>query len=80
MAKMRALGAVKELIIHHSAGASGNVVEFRKEHKAKGWADIGYHAVICNGSGGDNGELQGGRSEEFEGSAVFGNNAHKLHV
>jgi hypothetical protein len=71
---------IDALVIHHSAGASGSAVVFRLEHKAKGWSDIGYHAVITNGHGGPDGELQPGRPEEKDGAGVFGNNLRKLHI
>lgn len=68
------------LCIHHTASPSGNVVQFRKEHKARGWRDIGYHYIIGNGHGADDGELQVGRPEAMEGSAVYSANAGKLHI
>lgn len=80
MAQMRVLQSVEKLCIHHSAGSRGSVEEFRAEHKAKGWADIGYHAVIGNGHGAEDGLVDPGRSERFEGAGVFGNNAGILHV
>lgn len=80
MASMRAMGEVDKLCVHHSAGSRGSVAEFRSEHRAKGWADIGYHAVIGNGAGAENGEVEAGRSERWEGAGVFGANAGVLHV
>lgn len=71
---------INTLVIHHSASPSGNVVQFRAEHRARGWADIGYHEVICNGQGGHDGEIEAGRPHNIEGAAVFGNNRGKLHV
>jgi hypothetical protein len=68
------------LVIHHSAGASGNVSVFRNMHKAKGWQDVAYHAVICNGNGGADGLTQAGRSESLKGAGVWGNNANRLQV
>lgn len=68
------------LVIHHSASASGSVDEFRKEHMAKGWADIGYHEVIGNGHGSPDGHIGQGRQHQYLGAAVFGANTGKLHV
>ena len=57
------------IIIHHSAGESGNAQIFRDFHvHTRHWADIGYHYVICNGHGGADGEIQTGRSENLIGA------------
>jgi hypothetical protein len=68
------------LVIHHSASPTGSVEEFRREHKAKGWADIGYHDVIGNGHGMPDGHIGAGRPHNQVGAAVFGANTGKLHV
>ena len=39
----------KNIIIHHSAGSDGIALEtsqIRRQHKEKGWLDIGYHFLI----------------------------------
>lgn len=77
---MKPLGEVTHLVIHHSATPGGNVEAFRREHKARGFDDIGYHAVICNGRGGADGMIEPGRSEQFQGAGVYRNNRGKLHV
>ena len=71
---------IDTIVIHHSASKSGNVDIFRKEHMAKGWTDVGYHCVICNGHGGYDGQVQVGRPDTAIGAAVFGANIGKLHV
>jgi len=71
---------IDTLVIHHSAGASGNVRTFRAEHIARGWSDIGYHEVITNGHGGPDGSIEQGRPHNQVGAAVFGANTGKLHV
>jgi len=71
---------INTLVIHHSASPSGSVEEFRKEHKAKGWVDIGYHTVIGNGNGMLDGKAEQGRPDAKIGAAVFGNNSGKLFV
>lgn len=50
--------AWRYVVIHHSAGTSGSVAIFDKEHRARGWDACGYHFVICNGDGGGDGEVQ----------------------
>lgn len=66
---------IDTLIIHHSAGISGDVETFRKLHISRGYNDIGYHAVILR-----DGTVQPGRPEEKDGAGVWGNNHNKLHV
>lgn len=48
------------IVIHHSATPSGNAARFDREHKAKGWDELGYHFVIDNGSGGGDGAVEVG--------------------
>jgi hypothetical protein len=51
------LKAVKSVVVHHSATPQGTTFEsIRRGHLAKGWSDIGYHAVILS-----NGDLRTGR-------------------
>jgi len=38
------------IIIHCSDSEFGSASEIRRWHLAKGWKDIGYHFVICNGT------------------------------
>jgi hypothetical protein len=71
---------ITTLCIHHSAGSSGSVDEFRREHMAKGWNDIGYHSVIGNGLGMPDGKCEPGRPDAVKGSAVWGRNTGLLHV
>lgn len=68
------------LVIHHTAGAGGNVNTIRQEHKSRGWSDIAYHGVITNGHGGPDGEYQAGRPEARQGAGVYGNNKDRLQV
>lgn len=77
---MRPMRKVLQLCVHHSAGASGSVEEFRREHKAKGWADVGYHGVIGNGHGQADGLVLPAREEKWEGAGVFGANEGVVHV
>lgn len=50
----------KYIVIHHSATPGGNAAKFDKEHKAKGWDELGYHFVIDNGLGGPDGRVEVG--------------------
>jgi len=57
------------IIIHHSAGASGNAEIFRKHHVGvNNWSDIGYHFVVCNGNGGVDGKIEVGRPLRKQGA------------
>lgn len=48
----------KYIVIHHSATPSGNAAKFDKEHKEKGWDELGYHFVIGNGTDSANGQVE----------------------
>jgi len=57
------------IVVHHSDSDQGNVEIFRRYHVGhNGWDDIGYHYVVCNGRGGDDGEIQTGRQESLQGA------------
>jgi hypothetical protein len=63
------------LCLHHTATATGDVERFRREHRAKGWSDIGYHGLIL-----PDGVFQQGRPDEQVGAGVYGANTGLLHV
>jgi N-acetylmuramoyl-L-alanine amidase len=71
---------IHTLCIHHSASSSGSVAEFRREHIARGFGDVGYHSVILNGHGGPDGRCDQGRPDSVKGCGVWGNNTGLLHV
>ena len=49
----------KYIIIHHSATDFGNSTQFNKAHLNRGWAGVGYHFVIDNGTcGKDDGQIE----------------------
>jgi N-acetyl-anhydromuramyl-L-alanine amidase AmpD len=48
------------IVIHHSATATGGAAAFDKEHKAKGWDELGYHFVIGNGTDTRDGQIEVG--------------------
>jgi hypothetical protein len=50
----------KWIVIHHSASPSGNAAKFDKEHREKGWDELGYHFVIGNGTDSGNGQVEVG--------------------
>lgn len=56
------------IIVHHSATRQGDAASFRRNHKAKGWRDIGYHYVINNGTYQPDGLIEKGRDENVEGA------------
>lgn len=45
------------IIIHHSSSLAGSPSTIAKEHEARGLKGLGYHFVIGNGHGMDDGEL-----------------------
>lgn len=48
------------IVIHHSATSTGGAGVFNKEHKAKGWDELGYHFVIGNGTDTRDGQVEVG--------------------
>lgn len=57
------------IVVHHSATTGGSVEAFRDHHvNVNGWDDIGYHFVIGNGQGAEDGEIQIGRAEHLQGA------------
>jgi hypothetical protein len=50
----------KWIVIHHSATPIGGAARFGREHRAKGWDELGYHFVIGNGTDTANGLVEVG--------------------
>ncbi len=49
----------KYIVIHHSASESGNADQFDTWHRERGWVNgLGYHFVIDNGRGGEDGNVE----------------------
>jgi len=50
------------IVVHHSASDSGSAAEFDKYHReTRGWQNgLGYHFVIGNGTGSEDGEIEMG--------------------
>lgn len=69
---------IDTIIIHCSAtpeGRSVSVETIRRWHRARGFADIGYHYVI-----GLDGTVQTGRPVETQGAHCAGHNAHSIGI
>lgn len=50
----------KYLVIHHSATENGSAVAFDTLHRSRGYDELGYHFVIGNGNGGQDGRIEVG--------------------
>ena len=48
------------IVIHHSATPTGGAAAFDKEHRQKGWDELGYHFVIGNGTDTRDGQIEVG--------------------
>src|SRR5439155_15411047 len=48
------------IVIHHSATPTGSAAKFDRDHRAKGWDELGYHFVIGNGTETRNGQIEVG--------------------
>jgi len=48
------------IVVHHSATEVGGASRFDRDHKAKGWDELGYHFVIGNGSDTPDGAIEVG--------------------
>lgn len=55
---MAAANGWKWIVIHHSATPAGSAGLFDREHRAKGWDELGYHFVIGNGTGSADGQIE----------------------
>ena len=80
-AEMKEREKTSFFIIHHSATLSGNVEIFRRYHvQKKDFDDVGYHFVITNGNGGENGKVEKGRKEHLQGAHAKGQNAQSIGI
>lgn len=48
------------IVLHHSATPRGSARLFDREHRDKGWDELGYHFVIGNGVGSGDGQIEVG--------------------
>ena len=69
---------IKEIIVHCTATPEGqdvSIESIRRDHKAQGWGDIGYHYVINR-----KGEVLNGRDVEYAGVHCKGHNQYSIGV
>lgn len=69
---------IDEIIVHCTATPDGKdftVDDIRRWHKAKGWADIGYHYVVYR-----DGSIHAGRPESIAGAHCKGHNTRSIGV
>jgi hypothetical protein len=52
--------AWKYIVIHHSASDFGGAMVFDSWHRQRGFDELGYHFVIDNGEGGEDGKVEVG--------------------
>lgn len=64
---------ITHIVVHHTGSDSSTVERIRRVHKAKGWSDIGYHAVIYA-----DGSVHDGRAKGVPGAHVRGFNRSTL--
>lgn len=70
------LRSVDTIVVHHTAGSrDSTVADIRRAHRARGFSDIGYHAVIYG-----DGSLHRGRPENQMGAHARGANRGSLGV
>lgn len=48
----------RHIVIHHTASSGGSVESIHEAHLGRGWDGIGYHFVIGNGEGMDDGVIE----------------------
>ena len=77
----------QRIVIHHSGAPFGSADTIAAEHTSRGLQGLGYHFVIGNGQGADDGELFVGRRwlEQLPGAHVAGpqapwNNQHAIGI
>lgn len=69
---------IDEIIIHCTATPEGRdltVEQIRKQHKAQGWSDIGYHYIIYR-----DGTVNIGRDVDISGAHCVDHNAHSIGI
>lgn len=69
---------INEIIVHCTATPEGRdytVEQIRKQHKAQGWNDIGYHYVVYR-----DGSVHEGRDVNVAGAHCNGHNLHSIGV
>lgn len=56
----------KYIVIHHSATQDGNVASFDRAHRDRGFDELGYHFLINNGHGGQDGSIEATRRWRYQ--------------
>jgi N-acetylmuramoyl-L-alanine amidase len=75
------LEAVRRLVVHHSATDDGSAQLFRLLHRGVfGWADVGYHYVIGNGTWSPDGCVEEGRPAGKAGAHARGHNFDSVGI
>lgn len=70
--------SIDYIVVHCTAtpeGKDSTVEQIRREHKAQGWADIGYHYVVTL-----DGRLHLGRDVDRAGAHVEGHNSNSIGI
>lgn len=70
--------SINEIIIHCTATRMGRdytIDEIRRDHKARGFSDVGYHYVIYR-----DGTIVNGRDVDIIGAHCTGHNAHSIGI
>lgn len=71
------------IIIHHSASVKGNAKNFATHHQNRGMNNgMAYHFVICNGFGGEDGQVEIGNRwlEQLDGGHVRGDQLNHVAI
>lgn len=76
--RLRPLRTVTAIIVHHSVSTFGDVPTIDGWHRERGFSQVGYHYVICNGNGGgEDGEIQFARDEDVQGAHAKANHRNE---
>ncbi|MDO8559616.1 MAG: peptidoglycan recognition family protein [bacterium] len=71
--RLKPVRKVTGIVVHHSESPFGDVPTVDAWHRERGFSQIGYHYLICNGQGGLDGEIQFGRDEDVQGAHAKAN-------
>lgn len=70
---------IRTLVVHHTAGpATASAADIRAAHRARGWVDIGYHALVRRSSSSGDWIVEDGRADWMMGAHVAGHNEDTL--
>ncbi len=70
------------IVIHHSGDRSGSGASIAEDHRGKGLRGLGYHFVIGNGRGADDGSVHAGYrwDDQLPGAHAIGPNAEEHNL